>query len=133
MRKRVFSAALTCGLLAAIAAATVYAQMPGTVLRTRIPFDFSIKGKTLPAGEYEIRRINDGPDLLVISNIRDRHERSIFETEPVEGHQIPWRGEIEFHRYGDSYFLSEIFTGGEQTGRELRRSRQERDMRREMA
>ena len=133
MRKRVFRAALTCGLLAAVAAATAYAQMPGTTLRTRIPFDFSIRGKILPAGDYEIKRINDEPDVLVISSIDDRHEKAIFHTEPVEARKIPSKGEVEFHRYGDSYFLSEIFTGGEQTGRELRLSRQERDLKREMA
>ena len=133
MRKRVFYAALTCSLLAAVAAATAYAQMPGTTLRTRIPFDFSIRGKILPAGDYEIRRINDQPDALVISSINDRHERAIFNTEPVEARKIPGKGEVEFHRYGDTYFLSEIFTGGEQTGRELSLSRQERDLRREMA
>ena|ERR1700741_510544 len=133
MRKRVFSAALLCGLLAALTAATAYAQMPGTTLRTRIPFDFSIRGKTLPAGDYEIRRVNDEPDLLMISSVNNSHERVIFDTEPVEARKISGKGEVEFHRFGDSYFLSEIFAGGEQTGNELRASRQERDLRREMA
>lgn len=133
MRKRVFSAALACGLLAALAAVTAYAQMPGTTLRTRIPFDFSVRGQTLPAGVYEIRRVNDEPDVLIISNLNDGHARTTFNTEPVEARKTPGKGVVEFHRYGDSYFLSEIFAGGEQTGRELRRSRQERDLRREMA
>ena len=133
MRKRVFSAALLCGLLAALTAATAYAQMPGTTLRTRIPFDFSIRGKTLPAGDYEIRRVNDEPDLLMISSVNNSHERVIFDTEPVEARKISGKGEVEFHRFGDSYFLSEIFAGGEQTGNELPASRQERDLRREMA
>ena len=133
MRKRVFSAALLCGLLAALTAATAYAQMPGTTLRARIPFDFSIRGKTLPAGDYEIRRVNDEPDLLMISSVNNSHERVIFDTEPVEARKISGKGEVEFHRFGDSYFLSEIFAGGERTGRELRASRQERDLRREMA
>lgn len=133
MRKRVLSAALTCGLLAAVAAATAYAQLPGITIRTRIPFDFSIRGKILPAGDYEIRRVGDEPDVLAISSLDNRHERAIFNTEPVEARKISGRGEVEFHRYGDSYFLSEIFVGGEQTGRELRITRQERDMRREMA
>src|SRR6185312_9666226 len=133
MRKRVFSAALTCGLLAAVAAATAYAQMPGMTLRTRIPFDFSIRGKTLPAGDYEIRRVNDEPDVLMITSLNNRHERAIFDTEPVEARKIPRNCEVDFHRYGDSYFLSEIFVGGEQTGRELSITRQERELRREMA
>ena len=133
MTKKVLSAVLTCGLFAAVAAATAYAQMPGTTLRTKIPFDFTVRGKILPAGVYEIRRVNDQPDVLAISGIDDRHERAIFNTDPVEARKIPGRGEVEFHRYGDSYFLSEIFTGGEQTGREVRLTRQERDLRREMA
>ena len=133
MRKRVFSAALLCGLLAAMAASTAFAQMPGTTLRTRIPFDFSIGSKTLPAGDYEIRRVTDQPDVLVISEINDRHERAIFQTESIEASKIPRKGEIDFHRYGDSYFLSEVFAGGEQAGRELRVSRQERNLRRELA
>ena len=133
MRKKVFSAALICGLLAAVTAATAYAQMPGTALRATIPFDFSVRGKILPAGKYEIRRIGDEPDGLMISSVNHLHEWAIFETEAVETREIPRSGEIVFHRYGDSYFLSEIFAGGEQTGRELLPSRQERSLKREMA
>jgi hypothetical protein len=133
MRKKVFRAALTCGLLAVVAAATVYAQMPGTALRATIPFDFSVRGKIFPAGDYEIRRITDDPGGLIISNVNDMHERAMFGTEPVEARKIPGRGEIVFHRYGDSYFLSEVFTGGEQAGRELLPSRQERTLEREAA
>ena len=133
MRKKVLSAALIFGLLAVAAAATAYAQMPGTVIRATIPFAFSVKGRTLPAGDYEIRRITDEPDGLRISSVNDRHEAAIFETEPVEARRIARRAEIVFHKYGDSYFLSDIFSGGEQTGRELLPSHQERILRREMA
>jgi len=133
MRKKIFSAALTCSLLAVVAAATAYAQMPGTAVRATIPFDFSVKGKILPAGDYEIRRITDEPGSLLISSVNDRHERVAFETEPVEAPRIARRAEIVFQRYGDSYFLSEVFSGGAQTGRELFPSRQERVMKSEMA
>ena len=134
MRKRVFSAALTCGLLAAVAAATAYAQMPGMTLRTRIPFDFSVRGKTLPAGEYQIRRVYDSPDQLLISRLSTHeHEDAIFNTEPVQTMKAPNKSVIVFHRYGDSYFLSEVLVEGEQTGRELTQTRQERQLRREMA
>ena len=132
MRKKVFSAALTCGFLAVVAAATAYAQMPGTALRATIPFDFTVRGKTLPAGEYEIRRINDSPETLIIANL-NTHEHAIFGTEPVELRKEPSRGEVVFHRYGDTYFLAEILPGWQQTGRELSPTRQERSLRREMA
>jgi hypothetical protein len=133
MKKNFFRAALTCGLLTVLAAATAYAQEPGTEVRARIPFDFSVRGKILPAGDYEIRRITDEPGSLIISSVNDRHERVAFETEPVEAPRIARRAEIVFQRYGDSYFLSEVFSGGLQTGRELFPSRQERVMKSEMA
>src|SRR6266851_4688796 len=133
MRRKIFSAALTCSLLTVVAAATAYAQMPGTALRATIPFDFSVRGKILPAGDYQIRRITDQPDGLLISNINDKHEHAIFVTEAVESPRITRKAEIIFHRYGDSYFLSEVFDGGMQTGREAIPSRQERMLRRESA
>ena len=132
MSKKIFIAALACGLLAAVTVATAYAQMPGTTLRVTIPFAFSVSGKILPAGEYEIRRITDEPQGLIISSLADRHERAMFQTIPVEARKVPSRTEIVFHRYGDSYFMSEVFSAG-QNGRELLPSRQERLLRREMA
>ena len=38
-------------------------------------------------------------------------------TDRVEATKYPNRGELVFHRYGDSYFLSEVFDGGGETGR----------------
>ena len=133
MRKKVFIAALSCSLLAVMSATSAYAQMPGTTIRATIPFDFTVRAKVMPAGEYEIRRTSDAPDGLTISNLNDKHDRILFETELVLAPQISRRGEIVFHRYGDTYFLSEVFAGGEQAGRELIPSRQERRLRRETA
>ena len=132
MKKKVFSVIATCCFLALGAASTARAQMPGTALRAMIPFDFSVRGRILPAGEYEIRRLTDAPDGLLISGVTN-HDHEVFETEPVDARTIASRSEIIFHRYGDSYFLSEIFAGGERTGRELPKSRSEQTLKREMA
>jgi hypothetical protein len=114
-------------------AVPAHAQMPGTRMRATVPFDFIVRGKTLSAGNYEIERINDSPEGLVIRNINEKRDQVIFETEPVGSWQIPNKSEIVFHRYGDSYFLSEVITAGEETGRELMPSRTERQLRRELA
>jgi hypothetical protein len=132
MKKKVFSVIATCCFLALGAASTARAQMPGTALRAMIPFDFSVRGRTLPAGEYEIRRITDAPDGLLISGVTN-HDHEVFETDPDGSRKIPNRCELIFHRYGDSYFLSEVFAGGGQPGRELPKSRDERSLKREMA
>jgi hypothetical protein len=132
-KKWIFSAVVTCCLLALMIAVPAHAQMPGTTLRVAIPFDFIVRGKTLPAGNYEIKRINDTPDGLIIRDINDKHDHVMFETESTEARMIPNESEVIFHRYGDSYFLSEVFTAGERTGRELAPSRAERRLRLEVA
>jgi hypothetical protein len=132
MSKRIFGFMVTCCLLTLVAA-TAHAQMPGTALRASIPFDFSVRGRVLPAGEYEVERIADAPDGLVIRSLSDKHEQEVFETETVQARRIAGSSELIFHRYGDSYFLSEVLASGQQTGGELPQSRQEKTLRREMA
>jgi hypothetical protein len=132
MKKKVLSLMATCSLLTLVAA-TAHAQLPGTALRASIPFEFSVRGRVLPAGDYEIKRMTDQPDGLEIFSLSDKHKLALFETDPVMARNPNRRSEITFHRYGDSYFLFEVFAGGEQTGRELPLSRQEKGLRSEMA
>ena len=133
MKKRVFIVALSGCVLTLLLAASAYAQLPGAPLRANIPFDFNVRGKTLPAGEYEIRRIGDEANGLEVLNIHQNREHAMFDTEPVERGQMARHGEIIFHRYGDTYFLYEVWTAGLETGRELPRSKEERFLRSETA
>jgi len=130
--KKFFSIIATGSLLTLMAVAA-QAQLPGTAIRASIPFDFIVRGKTLPAGKYEIKRINDEPGGLMIRNVDLKRDEALFETEPVYVTKSPRKDELVFHRYGDSYFLSEVVTGGEQTAQELKPSHAERERRREMA
>ena len=133
MRKHIFGAlALGC-LLALSIAVPARAQAPGTTMRASIPFDFIVRGRTLPAGYYEIRRINDEPSGLVIQNINHRRSEAMFETQPVYSSKGPNKSLVVFHRYGDSYFLSEVVTAGSQTGEELPPSQAELRLRSEVA
>jgi hypothetical protein len=100
MRRQVFITALACGLIALVAGATAYAQLPGTALRATIPFDFNVRGKVLPAGDYEIKRITDQPGGLIISSLSDLHAKAIpaslklffIATETVTFFQRSWPG-----------------------------------------
>ena len=59
--KKFFSMVAAGCLLSLLVVGTTRAQEPGTSMRVSIPFDFTVKGRTLPAGEYEVRRILDEP------------------------------------------------------------------------
>ena len=129
--KKIFTAIAVSAVLALAIVVPARAQLPGTAMRANIPFDFIINGKTLPAGEYEVRRITDEPDGLVIRNVSNRHDHVVFETEPEQQNQLPRHDEMVFNRYGDTYFLSEVISGGMETGRKLMPSHNEKELRRE--
>jgi len=131
--KKLFSIGVAGCLLSVLLVGSAGAQEPGTAIRVAIPFDFVVKGKTLPAGEYEIRRLMDEPIGLLIRNVHDKHDNVVFETEPKIDRSITKTDELIFNRYGDTYFLSEIVTAGEQTGEELNPTHKERELKREMA
>ena len=131
--KKILSATMAGCFLALMIAATVHAQDPGTAIRASIPFDFIVRGKTLPAGNYEIRRLNDESIDLLVRNVNSKHDEATVGTEGVYESRTPRKSLLLFRRYGDTYFLSEIVTAGENTGREIVPSRAERTLRREMA
>ena len=131
--KRLFSVVVAGCLLSVLLLGSAGAQEPGTKIRASIPFDFTVKGKTLPAGEYEVSRVMDEPIALLLRNVHDKHDEVVVETEPVIGRMSPKRDELIFNRYGDTFFLTEVFTAGEQTGEELYPTHKERELRREMA
>jgi hypothetical protein len=129
--KRIFTAIVAMAFLALAITSPARAQLPGTSMRANIPFDFIVNGKTLPAGKYEVRRITDAPEGLIIRSVDSKHDHAMFETESLQQNRMARHDELVFDRYGDSYFLSEVLVGGMETGRRLAPSRAEKQLRRE--
>jgi hypothetical protein len=98
-------------------------------LTANIPFDFSAAGEKLPAGKYLIKRAqqSDG-DLVVQISSADGHSSVTRLTIPLSAKQPVKNGILVFNRYGNEYFLSEIWPAGGVTGRELHKSRAEREL-----
>lgn len=130
--RRIFTAIVATAFLALAITSPAYAQLPGTAMRAYIPFEFSVNGKTLPAGNYELKRINDEPEGLIIRSLDNKHDHAVFETESLQQNQLPRHDAIVFDRYGESYFLSEVLVGGMETSRRLAPSHAEKQLRREL-
>jgi hypothetical protein len=92
--------------LALVAAAPVWAQDPGSVNAT-IPFSFNVGAKALPAGNYELRRLNAGSVVIRNVSTRDCAMALVMYEAPKTAAS---EGELVFHQYGDSHFLSEVWT-----------------------
>jgi len=124
---------LTAGLLlASMIVLPVRAQMPATAVRATIPFDFSVRDEILPAGTYEIKRVGEQPNTLLIRNINHSHQQQVFLTQSTEAADVYSDTELVFQRYGDRYFLSKLLRAGQQIDEEVVPSNAERQLRREM-
>lgn len=121
------------GLLAVMmiiaASVSANAQSLNYRLTANIPFDFSVAGQKLPAGKYWINRAQQSNgDTIVQIRSTDGHSNITHFTIPVFGYEPVETSSLVFRRYGDEYFLSEIWPVGAVTGRELTKSRAEREL-----
>jgi hypothetical protein len=112
----------TLSFLVMLTATSVYAQS-STVQVANIPFEFVIGNRAFPAGEYTFRY----KDTNVIQiQSQERGESMFFLTGSAKGKKI--RNELLFNRYGDKYFLSRLWTDGDDAGRAVRMSSSEREL-----
>jgi hypothetical protein len=96
------------------------AQVVDTIVAD-IPFGFTVRDTTLPAGEYYIKRIDSvDPGVMQISSA-DGAERLAFLVGSAQSVKRPDQTKLVFDRVGDQYFLSEIFEEGNSAGVELKR------------
>lgn len=85
---------------------------------TSIPFNFTAGEKTLPAGEYVAKPDRKSSGVWVIQS-RDGRVSAFFTTNAVQASKTQQRTRLIFNRYGDQYFLSQIWITGNNSGREL--------------
>jgi hypothetical protein len=107
----------------------VNANGQGNNLKAHIPFDFIANNKDLRAGDYNVRMINS-PAVLIES--ADSNARIVSLTNRSESaRNDDTQARLVFHRYGSTYFLSQVWMGGETSGRELVKTKRERAAERE--
>jgi hypothetical protein len=91
-----------------------------------------VGNKTLSAGKYLISsRMNDRAALLV-QNMKAKGG-AIRLTNPIQNRRDQNNTRLVFHRYGQTYFLAEVWQGGTSTGWSLHASKAERALQRERA
>ena len=113
--------------------ATANAQL-STPIRAKIPFDFTVGNKKLPAGEYTFSRLSGSSDNKVISVSSMDASAHVFQSTFAAHVLTPKdKSTLVFHKYGDQYFLEQIWSGGEQAGSQVPESRSERTIERQLA
>lgn len=126
MKKQSLRIFLMFGLFAILAPLSAHAQS-GRAQTANIPFSFTVADKTFPAGDYSVTRLNPQSDKAALSiKSADGRMSTVVLTNPVQASKVRETAKLIFSRYGDQYFLSQVWTAADNMGLELPRSRSER-------
>lgn len=118
--------------LALATAAVANGQANNRVI-ANVPFDFIAGNKDCRSGKYDVQVINRGQDVLSIRTADgDARVLSLTHESGAAKNGQALNAKLVFHRYGSTYFLSQVWMAGERTGRELAKTRQERAIEREL-
>lgn len=115
-------ALVACVAFLIVAAAPAHAQ---AMIKADVPFSFSAGYGVLPAGAYSISRVGVQFTLLLSSGQRGIELMMPNTTEWRNGFNTP---KLVFHRYGDEYFLAEIWSSSDGAVRTLQVHPRERQL-----
>ena len=112
--------------LALLAAAQRARAQEAVAVLVNIPFAFTAGRAALPAGEYRVEKLSPGSMVLAIrsTDLRAAAYVTAFATATAEPQA---KSKLVFRRYGNSYFLSQLWMAGSPNGRELPKSSKEKE------
>ena len=112
---------------------TAAASAGSIELRADIPFDFMAGNKMLPAGTYTASHPDELHAMLLLRNQNSNRGAVIVRTNGLEAVKTSEDTKLIFKRYGDRYFLHQIWTTGRRDGYVVLKSSQEREFAKEVA
>ncbi|HYV05726.1 MAG TPA: hypothetical protein VFB82_14125, partial [Blastocatellia bacterium] len=134
MKKQLLKAATILSVVALTITSMVApaAADSSSAIRVNVPFDFTADHNVLPAGKYTIQ--SGGVNLNGVIRITSDDGKATVFLLSHSAQSIQSRNEtvVIFHRYGDQYFLFQVWAVGDTIGSEIPRSSVERQAEREV-
>ena len=91
-------------------------------LQADIPFAFRLEYKPMAAGLYEIGALGD--QVEVIRNLQTGVAQLLINSCHVQSWKVE-SAKLVFHKYGERYFLRQIWNGQSETGIQLPKAQRE--------
>jgi hypothetical protein len=93
------------------ATTAVFAQTENrSLMKVSIPFSFTVDSQKLPAGQYYV--IDVVAERTLGLTTADRKHTVIVNDLPSYANKAPLESHLVFQRYGDEYFLTEVWCKG---------------------
>lgn len=124
---KLFTLSFAFVIVSAFSATTALAQY-GAPLKVEIPFNFYVGNERFTAGKYEVKRL--GTNSFQIQNQAGNAEILAQATIVLGENKSIENAKLIFNRYGNKYFLRQIFTARFLEGRGLYESKTEKTLRR---
>ena len=102
-------------------------------VRADIPFNFAVGSKTYPAGTYEIGSVDSANNKTLLLKARDGSASAMINSNTAESLKPANKTKLVFNRYGDRYFLSQIWMNGATLGHQLPKNSREKEIAKDMA
>jgi hypothetical protein len=122
MKRKNFFPLLATMVVVAVSCAN--AQI-GNGVRADVPFAFTVAHETFPAGQYTVRKMG-ATEVLSITG--SGSAITMASSQPVQSRTEQKLTKLVFHRYGDRYFLYQVWVRGEDRGQELPPTKVEREL-----
>jgi hypothetical protein len=90
-----------------------------------IPFDFRSGSEMMPAGRYDIQTLSS--HILVVRGTTQNRSQLLVAIGAATL-QPSDRGKLVFHRYGNKYFLYQVWSAGEASGFQLPKGHAEKEV-----
>lgn len=110
--------------LGALMAVSAYAQT--LRMTVEIPFPFQVGTISFAAGRYEVAKLPAQPAWLIQRPLQTGH--IFLVSSGVVPDTVPEKSRLTFHRYGNAYFLAELWAAGTELGWRLSPSGHEREL-----
>ncbi len=124
MKKQSF---LIAGLLVLSSMAAAQVARAQETMVVDIPFAFVAGSATLPAGEYRVQKL-DGNSAVLLIHCWDARASALVITNAAQAKEPQSESKLVFNRYGNRYFLSQVWKEGSIRGRQLPTSPREKEM-----
>jgi hypothetical protein len=111
--------------VALLAASSMFAQTPQRLI-AQIPFGFHVGSAMLAPGQYRV--YTDGNPLVLRVTSADAKISVKTLAQTAETRTMPAAGKLVFTRYGDEFFLSEVWRPGDNVGNVVRKSKREMEV-----
>ena len=116
---RTYLLACALGAVAMVSTSDGFAQ--GKEMRVNVPFAFHSGSQSMPAGVYKVTI--ESQHLILL---RGDSKSGFVGTNPVTGKPAA-TGKLVFQRYGNQYFLREVWTAQRDTGQKCVKTKLERE------